>query len=132
MAKIKAVLALLFIIVLAAWMTSAYVYHVRIFDEAHNKTTVAVKKGDRFKIILTANPSTGYSWSINNMDNQYLGIISSGYEPDKKGIIGSGGKKYWEIKALKAGTTEAVLSYYRAWEKAPPARIFRLRFNILL
>jgi len=103
-----------------AEVAAGFRYHnsVRSFfgKGAHGKMDF-VKKGQPFKIELAGNPTTGYNWYIDQIDEKYFQVISSGYQPAKdKRLVGAGGKCYWNIKPLKTGVSTLQLLYYRVWE----------------
>jgi len=75
-------------------------------------------------IALEANATTGYQWELARpLDEKTLQLVKSEYLPEKTGLVGSGGKQMWVLKALKQGKTIVSFKYSRPWEKNnPPAR----------
>lgn len=72
--------------------------------------------GDIGQIFLTGNQTTGYSWHYVIGDGSILELSRSQYQTDAKpGIVGAGGTYTWDLRALKAGTTEITFKYYRDW-----------------
>lgn len=82
------------------------------------KKTVKVNK--EFTIVLSSNPTTGYSWNA-KFDPSYIQLVSSSYKPNKttSGIVGSGGVQIFKFKAVKPGKTEIVMQYKKSWENSP-------------
>ena len=74
---------------------------------------IQVNSGDEFKIVLSANPSTGYHWEItSNIDGGLLENISEDYVADEPVMPGSGGLSVWTFKALNAGETALKFGYF--------------------
>jgi inhibitor of cysteine peptidase len=87
-----------------------------LFSKKHQGKKFMVMSGVPFRIELPANPTTGYNWYITEMDENMFHVITSGYSPEKRGLIGGGGTSYFEIVPLKEGKSNIRLSYYRPWE----------------
>ncbi len=92
--------------------------------EALNLTPVVLKTGmdnklsvgEIAQIMLTGNPTTGYSWQYTIDDTSMLELSSDAYRSDATGDEdGAGGTYTWDFRALKAGTTTITFKYYRAW-----------------
>ncbi len=86
------------------------------FGKEKNATEQVVAAGDIFRIELPSNPTTGYDWYVVSLDQRYFHVMKTGYTPDAPQLTGSGGRKWWEIKALNPGRSTLSMSYYRVWE----------------
>ena len=85
---------------------------------------IEVTVGDDFNIILDANATTGYSWSIAKpLDKEVVTLVSSDYliPRQENNMVGQGGKSLWKFKAIGAGKALITLEYKRSWEKDKPA-----------
>jgi inhibitor of cysteine peptidase len=95
-------------------------------NEDFNKP-LEINEGETFSIMLSANPTTGYQWTLKNpLDPTKLKLMHSQYQATATAvhIVGSGGKETWTFKALHKGNATITLQYHRPWEKEkPPARI---------
>lgn len=83
-----------------------------------NKSNVTLKVGDTLSIELASNPSTGYSWQLNQDDVQVLQPLG---EPqfslgNKTPIPGASGTQTFQFKAVGKGKTTLTLLYARPWE----------------
>jgi len=89
-----------------------------------DQDTVRVSSGETFKLILDANPTTGYKWQLAKpLDEYYVRLKNSDYKPPDKQYVGAPGKEIWTFKARVKGKTKILFQYIRPWEKnAPPAR----------
>ncbi|POX39719.1 hypothetical protein C3486_17080 [Streptomyces sp. Ru73] len=76
-------------------------------------TVISVSPGERFVIELDDNPSTGYRWSIESPapDPDVLKPAGSHYDADEPVVTGSGGTRYLEFQAVRAGRTELALRH---------------------
>jgi inhibitor of cysteine peptidase len=83
--------------------------------EEHNAVTV--RRGERFKIELQSNPSTGYRWHLVFFNKSILKLISSEFVPKIANQIGSTGIQQFNFEATKEGTTSIKLIYKRPWER---------------
>jgi len=102
-------------------------------DAGANGSRISLHPGDRLVITLEGNITTGYQWVIlPNMD----GVLELQGEPEyaasTKNLMGAGGVYHFTFKAIKAGTTQLNLKYYRSFEPAdvPPIETFTLDVDI--
>ena len=91
------------------------------FVEAYQPgDSITVQNGEQFIIALSANPSTGYSWSaVGNDTVKQVGSkqVAGGTMP------GAGGTQEITFRATATGSTTLVLNYARPFEKdQPPAQ----------
>jgi inhibitor of cysteine peptidase len=95
-------------------------------NEDFNKP-LEITEGDTFSIVLNANPTTGYQWTLKEpLDATRVKLVHSQYQATVTPIhvVGSGGKETWTFKALHKGNATITLQYHRPWEKdKPPARL---------
>lgn len=77
-------------------------------------------KDSSFVIILDANPTTGYQWSVVQYDKNLLTLTASNFEKPKTTLIGAGGQMHFTFALQKNKTfpanTEIKLKYARSWE----------------
>jgi len=101
---------------------------------------INTRVGEQFVIGLQSNPTTGYSWQV---DDASLGgnvrKIGSEYvqAPSPQGpggppLAGAGGKECITFEATATGTTTLALAYRRPFEPAtvPPAKTKQLKVNV--
>ncbi|HEU4657857.1 MAG TPA: protease inhibitor I42 family protein [Capillimicrobium sp.] len=75
---------------------------------------VTVRPGDRIRIELDANPSTGYHWEITRTPKRRVArVVSSTYvaDPVDPGVVGSGGTQVTVLKARHRGRTMLGMQY---------------------
>lgn len=88
------------------------------------RTSAEVRIGETFEIRLAANPTTGYSWSLEGRETlQGIEPVENAYIPDQPARVGSGGVERWLFRVTAAGRTTLRFRYARPWEKdVPPAQ----------
>jgi inhibitor of cysteine peptidase len=89
------------------------------------------------EIVQPANPTTGYSWKVKQMDVRLLQIVSSSYVPPVSQRAGAGGEMHWIFHALPAAfeqlnpvETTIELQYARPWNTGenPKKSVFKIVF----
>ncbi|MCX5782750.1 MAG: protease inhibitor I42 family protein [Elusimicrobia bacterium] len=82
-------------------------------SDAHR---ITVKPGQTFQIKLQANPTTGYTWQMQNpIDKSFLTVLNKTFTAKSKSA-GNPGNEVWQFKALKKGTIFITFAYRRSWE----------------
>lgn len=73
--------------------------------------------GNEMILCLPSNPTTGYTWTVKEM-NDYLKVNSIDYmaADNKEDLTGVGGHEQIHITVLKNGTGNAILEYKQDWE----------------
>ncbi|MBE0680786.1 MAG: protease inhibitor I42 family protein [Anaerolineales bacterium] len=83
---------------------------IQISDPAKQLEAAA---GNEFKIIINANPTTGYHWELmNELDESVVEFVSRDYRADTPQAVGSGGVDVWVFKAISPGEAVITLGYY--------------------
>ncbi len=77
----------------------------------------SVTEGKEFTITLDSNPSTGYKWELQKLDETMVTLISCKYAKKDNLLPGSGGKEIWTLKGISKGKTVISFRYARPWEK---------------
>ena len=89
--------------------------------------TIKMKPDDTLKIVLDANPTTGYQWKIMPWDTEVIEQIDKPVYKPRSEAIGSGGEITFYFKALSKGHTPLKFIYFRAFEKdVPPIKSFKV------
>lgn len=99
-----------------------------------NGQIVTIHTNEIVQITLDGNPTTGYAWETNNLDQTLLQQQGEPIytQPDSKKLVGAGGTYLFTFQAIKEGQTTLTLVYHRPWEKdTPPAETFEITVNIL-
>ncbi len=108
--------AVAFILTLV-WLTAA-----RASDKPDQPKPIATVVGQKFKIVLLSNPSTGYHWLLAKpLDKSLLKQIGKSYKRPRTNREGAAGKEELVFIATGEGKTEIRLKYARLWEQDAPA-----------
>ncbi len=98
----------------------------------YNGWQIELTKGQTFNVTLEANPSTGYSWEVVELNNNILRQIG---EPEYRQIsnitsepmAGVPELQIFRFEAIDTGRTTLGLVYRRLWEKdVPPQNNFSI------
>lgn len=97
-------------------------------------STVNIGTGDRLRVELPSNPSTGYSWQTQELNSWVLARTKRPqFTPDwvvgadRQRMVGGGGKLTLEYEAIGAGTSAVKIAYSRPWEtNTAPAKTFQM------
>ena len=99
-----------------------------IVTKADADKTVVASPGQTLEVVLDANPSTGYTWTVASAPE----FLKSEGEPTfasegASGTVGAGGKQTLKFSVTAAGTGSLSLSYVRPWETGvAPAETFKV------
>lgn len=96
--------------------------------EKQNGSQIKVKLGDKLRVALAGNPTTGYAWEIAENNPKLLALQGEvEYQAEKTNLVGSGGTFLFTFKAIAKGNTSLKLIYRRPFEKdVSPIRDFQL------
>ena len=88
-----------------------------VITQADNGKEITVAEGEVFEVRLERSGGTGYSWEMADPDKTHLKVLATTDTPLKKGpILGGPLLTTWQVKAVKAGSTELRIALYRPWE----------------
>ncbi|MCF8230274.1 MAG: protease inhibitor I42 family protein [Bacteroidales bacterium] len=97
------------------------------FTMNDNGRTVEFSLHSQFQIKLVGNPSTGYTWSVSDYDNNVLRQIGEAKFEAQDKMIGSPGTYTFTFETIAAGETTLKLDYLRKFEAEQEAeKTFRL------
>ena len=94
--------------------------------EQDSGKTIEVAVGQKILVQLSANPTTGYQWSVLGKLAPLV-FVKSDYAPNPQAAdrMGAGGTQALRFTAKSAGKVELKLGYARPWEKdMAPAKTF--------
>ncbi len=84
--------------------------------QADNGKTVEVRQGDTIAVQLAENPTTGFRWAIDKLDQKIAKPQNDSYSPASGGGVGGGGMRTFTLLAAATGTTPLELKLWREWE----------------
>jgi predicted secreted protein len=91
--------------------------------------SITVKEHDEFRIVLSENPSTGFSWfmSVSNFNTRLLRLLKSRFIPGHG--IGAPGTRILRFKALEEGSTTIYLQYRGPSDQLGDTRTVHVTIN---
>jgi len=99
-------------------------------DQSYDGRSVDVPVGQVIELRLPANPTTGFSWSIEAAGRPAC-VIEEGPAAPPGQVPGQGSEHTWQIRGVQLGGCHIALAYRRPWEAtASPAREFRLDIRV--
>lgn len=123
-----AVLALAALMVASAGCDGA----TRLGD-ADNGSSITLAAGETLELVLTSNPTTGYSWSAAEVPDCLEQEGEAEYDSDAlPGMMGAGGEDTWRFTAVEPGEGSLRLEYARPWEseQEAPAEIYQIDVTV--
>lgn len=99
-------------------------------NSADNGKSFQVMVGQKIKIQLDSNPTTGFSWN-NATRSKKLKLAGEIYYQSGGTALGSGGVSTATFKAAQVGEGKIVLEYKRSFEDKPPAKTFLVKINVV-
>lgn len=88
--------------------------------------------GGQLVVALEGNPSTGYNWLVEAVDESILRLVGDpDFLPDDPLLVGSGGKVALRFEGVGAGQTALRLVYRRPWENdVEPLETFEVQIDV--
>ena len=97
---------------------------------ADSGSRVELRPGDRVRVALSANPTTGYSWKfVARPARSIAELIRSTYREPDQSMPGAGGKQVYVFRARGNGTT-GLETVYRQVGSNDVGRRFRLTIHV--
>ncbi len=103
-----------------------------VLGDTDSGTTVTVAAGDRIRIVLESNASTGYSWVVATAPSASV-LVPVGdpfYVPAASDLLGAPGYQVFEYRAVAAGSTSIALNYVRTGTAEPPADTWNVSVTV--
>jgi inhibitor of cysteine peptidase len=113
-----------------AWFTSSSLAAPVTITAADAARSIHLNVGEELVLKLENNPSTGYSWFLN--EAKHPGLVSLGKPTytDQASMPGAGGIEWWNFRAVDRGVQSLRFEYRRPWEKKPPVK--RVDFLVVI
>jgi inhibitor of cysteine peptidase len=85
-----------------------------VVTQRDNGGVVSARVGDHIVLHLAENPTTGYVWAFDRLDENTLELESSDWQAAGPGT-GTGGDREWRLGPRQPGTTGVELKRWRPW-----------------
>ena len=97
---------------------------------ADDGAVVTLDKGDTLILDLEANPTTGFTWELDALDEGVLHLTGEPAYLSDSDLPGSPGTMTFTFEATGAGDTELQIVYHRPWEDESPIQTFSLSITV--
>lgn len=96
-----------------------------------NGCTISADIGDVVRIVLSENPTTGYTWEKDGQLSSQLKESASEQKKTHKKSLGGAGKRILSYTVIEKGTCTLSLKYWQPWsgEESVSER-FKINFEI--
>ncbi|MGI8951105.1 MAG: protease inhibitor I42 family protein [Chitinophagaceae bacterium] len=82
-------------------------------------------------ISLDGNPTTGFGWALDSMDQNVVQNIQSKYKKTESTAMGSGGEFIFILSSLKQGSSKISFKYWKHWEgDSSVTNRFEIQLNV--
>ncbi len=108
-----------FLFIFLVFLLTVNASFAMVYQVGEGKTFLKVKKGDKIIVVLSENPTTGYTWFLsvlNPDDNEILKEKSKKFVKSKSKVLGAGGCVRYEVKAVGRGRAIIQGINTRPWE----------------
>jgi len=91
---------------------------VIVINKTFSGKEIKSKKGEVIEVQLEENPTTGYIWKIQSINDKHLHLIEDKFEKADNGV-GSGGIKTFRLENISEGSSELQIVLSNSWENDP-------------
>ncbi len=85
-------------------------------ESNHRSGEFEVEVGDKIRVELCSNPTTGFQWDYETTIENVLKEEDHDFEEPKGDVPGAAGIEVWTFEAVEKGTTEVQMEYSQPWE----------------
>ena len=82
----------------------------------HRSVDFEVEVGDKIRIELCSNPTTGFEWEYEISSTTVLREEDHDFEPPDSDLTGAAGVETWTFESTATGTSEIDMEYSQPWE----------------
>ena len=93
---------------------------------------IRARVGETFVIVLDANPTTGYSWSVVDSAGSRIANVGSAFLRSETGRVGAGGKQILLFRATSPGAAALTFRYVRPFDSATFAGAKAAVFHVVV
>jgi inhibitor of cysteine peptidase len=93
-----------------------------------NGKRVEVNADNMLCLSLLSNPSTGYEWAVDEIDENVMRQVGESESKPGSDLLGAPGEQVFRFQVVGEGQATLKLIYHRPWEKdAEPAKTFSIQ-----
>ncbi len=92
---------------------------------------VRAKKGEPIQIVLEGNPTTGFTWLVDDLDPKIIAAAGTPTYTPSGDVVGGGGKFTLNFVAIEHGQTNMRIIYIRPSERGlAPEKTFAIMITV--
>ncbi|MFC1900556.1 protease inhibitor I42 family protein [Chloroflexota bacterium] len=119
--RIILILAMVITLFSVASCITSHDYSVNItcdefMDSHHESSEFKVEVGDKIRVNLCSNPTTGFKWDYTLRGDDAVKEEDHHFEDPDGDTVGVAGTETWTFEAIKKGTTEIIMEYNQTWD----------------
>jgi inhibitor of cysteine peptidase len=80
-----------------------------------NGKSIILHRDDVIRVSLEETPTTGYRWTVDNVDEKILELQNEGFHIAPKAGIGGSGTRTFSFRAITTGSVNLELKLRREW-----------------
>lgn len=129
----RAILGCTVLVLAALVVASAGCDGATRLEDDDNGSSITLAAGETLELVLTSNPTTGYSWSAAEIPDCLEQEGEPEYDSDAPpGMMGAGGEDTWRFTAVERGEGTLRLKYARPWEsdETEPVEIYEIDVTV--
>lgn len=101
-----------------------------VYSLKENGKEIIIEKGEKFKLELAGNPTTGYLWDfIKSPDEKILTYKDEGFMPESD-AMGSPGSQIFIFQGIAQGKTEINMVYADSWSDEIPSQTLSINVSV--
>lgn len=101
-----------------------------VATEAQRGQVVRLHPGDRLRLTLPSNGTTGFTWTVTRMPPHLRRVATGGTAPlEAPGLVGAGGRQTLTFEGKRPGSGVLRLRYRQPWQGGMTGDAFVLRIE---
>ncbi len=101
----------------------------RLVEREDDGALVTLRAGEQLMVVLPGNPTTGYTWEVDEMP-ACLSQLSDGEYRASSDLVGAAGTFFFRFSAEEQGEGQLALGYRRPWEDLPAEEAFSITVSV--
>ncbi len=102
-----------------------------VLKKENSGQQIEVKSQQEFQIVLDANPTTGYTWTLIDTIPTIKTSLQNSQFTKSSDLLGAPGQQIFSFKANFTGKMEIRFIYHRQWEKnAAPIDSYSVKIEV--
>lgn len=119
------------LVIVTAMVLSACSGKIVKINADDNGSTIEMKKGETLILSINGNPTTGYTWEVESVDQNILQSTGEADYKSDSAAVGAGGTYKFKFTTVNPGSTTLKLKYWRTFEPdTPPVETFEVKVNV--